>query len=104
VGASLFVQPSRAEGFGLAMVEAFAFGLPVIHSDAPALVEVAADSGVVVARDDPEGYPGRLAEAIRGVREDAGLRDRLSVAASDRARAFSWRDAAEKVWQLHADL
>ena len=103
-GASLFVQPSRAEGFGLAMVEAFAFGLPVIHSDAPALVEVAAEAGVVVARGDAEGYPSRLAEAIRTVREDSGLRERLSVAASDRARAFSWRDAAEKVWQLHADL
>ncbi len=103
-GASLFVQPSRAEGFGLAMVEAFAFGLPVIHSDAPALVEVAAGAGVVVARDAPDGYPDRLAEAIRSVRDDPQLHDRLSVSASDRARAFSWRDAAEKVWQLHADL
>ena len=103
-GASLFIQASRAEGFGLAMVEAFAFGLPVIHSDAPALVEVAAGAGVVVARDAPEGYPARLADAIRSVREDSRLRDRLSVGASDRARAFSWRDSAEKVWQLHADL
>ncbi|MDP9026962.1 MAG: glycosyltransferase family 4 protein [Actinomycetota bacterium] len=103
-GASVFVQPSRAEGFGLAMVEAFAFGLPVIHSDAPALVEVAADTGVIVARDAPEGYAGRLGEAIRSVIDDSALRDRLSVTSSDRARAFSWRDAAEKVWQLHADL
>jgi len=103
-GASLFVQPSRAEGFGLAMVEALAFGLPVIHSDVPALVEVAADAGFVVARDAPDGYPARLGEAIRSVLDDSALRDRLSVAASDRARAFSWRDAAEKVWQLHADL
>lgn len=103
-GASLFVQPSRAEGFGLAMVEAFAFGLPVIHSDAPALVEVAAGAGVVVARDASEGYPARLAEAILSVRDDSSLRDRLSIGASDRARAFSWRDSAEKVWQLHADL
>jgi glycosyltransferase involved in cell wall biosynthesis len=103
-GASQFIQPSRAGGFGLALFEAFAFGLPVIHSDAPALVEVAADSGVVVVRGEPEGYAGRLAEAIRGVREDSVLRDRLCVASSDRARAFSWRDSAEKVWQLHADL
>ena len=22
----------------------------------------------------------------------------------DRAQAFSWRDAAEKIWQLHAEL
>ena len=103
-GASLFIQPSRAEGFGLAMVEAFAFGLPVIHSDAPALIELAADTGVVVARNAPDGYAARLGEAIRSVLDDAALRARLSVASADRARAFSWRDAAEKVWQLHADL
>jgi glycosyltransferase involved in cell wall biosynthesis len=103
-GASIFLQPSRAEGFCLAMVEAFAFGLPIIHSDAPALVELAADAGLLVAREPPEGYSGRLAAAIRGVRGDVALRERLSVAAADRSRAFSWRDSAEKVWQLHADL
>jgi hypothetical protein len=38
------------------------------------------------------------------VLDDGALRERLSVLASDRARAFSWRDSAERVWQLHADL
>ena len=102
-GATAFLQASRAEGFGLALVEAMAFGLPIIHSDAPALVEVAADAGIVIPRneaDEAEGY----AAAIRDVLEDGDLRARLSLAARDRARAFSWRDSAEKVWQLHADL
>jgi len=102
-GATAFLQPSRAEGFGLALVEALAFGLPVIHSDAPALVEVAADAGIVVSRDDPD-EAGGYAAAIRDVLGDAELRARLSIGARDRARAFSWRDSAEKVWQLHADL
>jgi len=102
-GATAFLQASRAEGFGLALVEALAFGLPVIHSDAPALVEVAADAGIVVPRDDPDEAEA-YATAIREVLGDTGLRDRLSLAARDRSRAFSWRDSAEKVWQLHADL
>lgn len=102
-GASAFLQASRAEGFGLALVEALSFGLPTIHSDDAALVEVAADAGVVVARDDPEEADG-YAAAIREVLDDDELRGRLSLAARDRARAFSWRDSAEKVWQLHADL
>ncbi|MEO7720503.1 MAG: glycosyltransferase family 1 protein [Pseudolysinimonas sp.] len=102
-GATAFLQPSRAEGFGLALVEALAFGLPVIHSDAPALVEVAADAGIVVPRDDPDEASG-YAAAIRDVLDDAEMRARLSIGARDRARAFSWRDSAEKVWQLHADL
>ncbi|WP_426623231.1 glycosyltransferase family 4 protein [Leifsonia sp. McL0607] len=106
--ATLFVYPSLAEGFGLPIVEAFKFGLPVIHSDDPALVEVAAGASLVVERpasvDDDADYSERLAGAIGRVLDDADLRARLGVLASDRARAFSWRDSAERVWQLHADL
>ncbi|WP_020075437.1 glycosyltransferase family 1 protein [Cryocola sp. 340MFSha3.1] len=106
--ATLFVYPSVAEGFGLPIVEAFKFGLPVIHSDDAALVEVAAGASVVVERpapgEDDEPYAERLAAAIGRVLSDAELSARLRVLASDRARAFSWRDSAERVWQLHADL
>ncbi|NYK08745.1 glycosyltransferase family 4 protein [Leifsonia naganoensis] len=107
--ATLFVYPSLAEGFGLPIVEAFKFGLPVIHSDDPALVEVAGGASLVVERPSPtdtdeSGYTERLAAAIGRVLDDGALRERLSVLASDRARAFSWRDSAERVWQLHADL
>jgi len=102
--ASVFVYPSLASGFGLPMIEAFQLGTPVVHSDDPALVEVASDAGLTVARADAAGYPGRLADAIGEVLDDTSLADRLGVTGSDRARAFSWRDSAEQVWQLHADL
>jgi len=102
-GATAFLQASRAEGFGLALVEALAFGLPVIHSDVPALVEVAADAGIVIPREATD-EAADYAAAIENVLDDTGTRERLSLSARDRARAFSWRDSAEKVWQLHADL
>jgi glycosyltransferase involved in cell wall biosynthesis len=102
--ATAFVFPSLAEGFGLPVIEAFSFGTPVVHSDAPAILEVSAGAGLEVARADAEGYPARLAEAILRILDDAELADRLAVVGRDRAKAFSWRDSAEKVWQLHADL
>ncbi|MEO6942979.1 MAG: glycosyltransferase family 1 protein [Terrimesophilobacter sp.] len=102
--ASVFVFPSIAEGFGLPVVEALHFGTPVVHSDDPAVVEVAAGAGVTVAREDADGYPARLAEAIYSVVNDPTLAERLHYKGLDRAGAFRWRDAAEKVWQLHADL
>ncbi len=102
--ATVFVFPSLAEGFGLPVVEAFHFGTPVVHSDDPAVLEVAADAGVTVALADAEGYPGRLAAAIAAVVGDSRLAERLRFAGLDRAGAFSWRDSAQKVWQLHADL
>jgi glycosyltransferase involved in cell wall biosynthesis len=103
-GATIVVQPSLEEGFGLAMIEAFAFGRPVVHSDSPALVEVAAEAGYIVPREDAAGFAGRLGEAIAGLLSDESQRAALGVAATDRSHAFSWRDSAEKVWQLHADL
>ncbi|MEF2977744.1 glycosyltransferase family 4 protein [Subtercola sp. YIM 133946] len=102
--ATVFVYPSMAEGFGLPVVEALHFGTPVIHTDVPALMEVADDASVVVPRDDPEGLPERLAAAIAQVVNHPELQERLRITGLDRARAFSWRDSAEKVWQLHADI
>jgi len=101
--ATMFVYPSFAEGFGLPVIEAFHLGTPVIHSDAPALLEVGADAGLVVERGGAE-YPERLAHALTRLATDSELAMQLSVAGRDRARAFSWRDSAERVWQLHADL
>jgi glycosyltransferase involved in cell wall biosynthesis len=102
--ASVFVYPSLEEGFALPIIEAFHLGTPVVHSDAPALLEAAGDAGVVVERADAKEYPGRLVEAINRVLGDSVLRNRMSIFGGDRSRAFSWRDSAERVWQLHADL
>jgi glycosyltransferase involved in cell wall biosynthesis len=102
--ASAFVFPSLAEGFGLPVIEAFSLGAPVVHSSDPAVVEVSGGAGLAVELDGPGSYPERLAEAISSVVGDPVLADRMRVAGLDRARAFSWRDSAEKVWQLHADL
>ena len=102
--ASVFAFPSLAEGFGLPVIEAFHFGTPVVHSDAPAVVEVSAGAGIAVDIADADGYPGRLAAAIRSVVDNPALAERMSFAGRDRAAAFSWRDSARQVWQLHADL
>ncbi|WP_228453201.1 glycosyltransferase family 4 protein [Rathayibacter toxicus] len=102
--ATVFVYPSLAEGFGLPLLEAMHFGVPVVHSDDPALLEVASEAGVAVERAVAKDYPERLGQAIGDLLADDDLRERLAVAGRDRSRAFSWRDSAERVWALHADL
>lgn len=101
-GAAVVAAPHLSDGPGLAVLSGFAAGVPVVHSDEPSLHEIAADSGVEVTRGD--GYADRLADAIATTLDDADERARLSVMGEDRAKAFTWRDAAEKIWQLHADL
>jgi len=103
--ASVFAYPNVEEGFGMPVLEAFTLGTPVVHSDAPALLELAVDAGVVVERgEDETGYGERLADGINSVLTDPQLAERLAYSGSDRAKAFSWRSSAEKIWQLHADL
>jgi glycosyltransferase involved in cell wall biosynthesis len=103
--AAALVVPSLADGFGLPILEAFQFGTPVIHSDDPALVETADAAGETVPLEESGStYPERLAATIADVMADSARAERLQIAGLDRARAFSWRDSAERVWRLHAEL
>lgn len=102
--ATVAAVPSLADGFGVSVLEAMTLGTPVVHSDAPALVETAGDAGFQVEREPADSYPERLADALRTVIEDGVVRDELAIRGKDRVKAFTWRDSAEKTWQLHADL
>ncbi|HWK21338.1 MAG TPA: glycosyltransferase, partial [Microbacteriaceae bacterium] len=102
--ATAFCMPSRAEGYGLPVVEAMHLGGPVVHSDAPALVEVAGGAGLVVPLAPAAEYPARLATALRSIADDPQLAARLSAAGRTRAAAFSWAASAEAVWSLHTEL
>lgn len=98
-GAQAVVVPSLAEGFGLPVLEAMSAGVPVVHSDAAALVEVAADAGVTVPRGNAEA----LADALQQLHRDPARRAELSTAGLRRAAEFSWQRAAESLWRLHTD-
>lgn len=98
--ATMLAAPSRAEGFGLPVVEAMAVGTPVVTSDAPALVEVGGGATVVVPRESP----AELAEALRAVAEDDAMHRRLSDAGRTRADSYSWNDAAHTLWDAYEKL
>lgn len=80
--ARVLVVPSRSEGFGYPMLEAFAAGVPVVASAAGALPEVSGGAALLV----PPGDPDALAEAVRRAAGDDALRRRLIDAGRLRAR------------------
>ncbi|MCG8925113.1 glycosyltransferase family 1 protein [Lentzea sp. CC55] len=94
-GATVLAAPSLAEGFGLPLLEAMAAGVPVVHSDDPALVEVAGGTGTVVRRGDLAS----LTEGLRAVLADPG---HTVSAGRTRAGEFTWEKTAEGVWAAHA--
>ncbi|WP_022881556.1 glycosyltransferase family 4 protein [Gryllotalpicola ginsengisoli] len=103
--AAAFVAPGRSAGFGLAALEALTFGAPLVHSDAPALVEVAGGAGVAVPRSEAGStFAERLAVAVGQVVTDAERAEKLRIAGLDRAKAYSWAESGARVWQLHAEL
>jgi glycosyltransferase involved in cell wall biosynthesis len=88
---------SRAEGFGLPVLEAMAHGCPVIAAAAGALPEVTADAGILV---DP-GCAYAAANAIRRVLTSSDLAKRLARKGRDRAALFSWEIAAQAYRDLY---
>jgi glycosyltransferase involved in cell wall biosynthesis len=92
--ADVFVLPSYLEGYGMALAEAVAFGLPVISTTAGAIPEtVPANASILVAPGDSRA----LAKALAAVIDDAGRRAELAAnARSARAALPTWASAATK--------
>ncbi len=89
--ADVFAFPSqnRLEGFGLAVAEAMACGLPVVTSDMPGVREVIDD-----------GVHGRLVEPLLADDLAAKLRELLDDPARARAMGAAGRRRAEERYAL----
>jgi alpha-1,3-rhamnosyl/mannosyltransferase len=99
-GATLFVYPSLAEGFGLPIVEAMASGVPVITSNVSSLIEVAGDAAATVDPLDVQALTREIADLL----EDPTRRELLKDRGLRRAADFSWRRTAEQVLALYRRL
>jgi glycosyltransferase involved in cell wall biosynthesis len=91
----VFVSSSLYEGYGMALAEALARGLPVITTTGGAAAETVPDEAALKI---PPGDAGALREALRSLLLDAPLRKRLSEEAWRVGQSLpSWRDTAEAV-------
>jgi glycosyltransferase involved in cell wall biosynthesis len=96
--ADVFVLATRFEGYGMALAEALARGLPVLSTHAGAVTETVPNiAGLLIPPDDPES----LARALVELMDSTELRERLAQGARiARGRLPSWRSACERMDQV----
>jgi hypothetical protein len=91
--ADLFVLPSLAEGSAETTYEALACGVPVVTTlEAGSVLRDGIDGRIVPSRD-----PEALANAITEIVEDRPKRERMSRAARDQARGYTWERYGERL-------
>ncbi len=89
--ASLLIQPSLMEGFGLTALEAMMCGAPVIGSDQGALPEVVGNPEVMFDPRDPQNIADRIVHIFR----DPDFTAQVAARGLEQAQRFTWKKSAE---------
>ncbi len=98
--ASAFVYPSRIEGFGIPLLEAITSGTPAIGCTGSCLEEAGGPGCIYVDPDDDKA----LAEAIRKVLTDEGLRQQMIAEGKAYAERFSDKRLSEDLMEVYKRL
>jgi glycosyltransferase involved in cell wall biosynthesis len=99
-GATAYVQPSLAEGFGLPVLEAMQCGTPVVCAQNSSLVEVGGDE-VVYVQTDAES----IATGVKEVLEwSDDVRAKRISSAKKWAKHFTWEKAAEETVKVYQEV
>lgn len=97
--ADLYLAPSRYEGFGITILEAYLCGCPVLCSTGGAQPEVAGDAAMALASWNPEDW----AEAIRTLLSDSSKLERMRQHGRRRAAEFQWENAARQTCDVYRE-
>lgn len=96
-GASLFVYPSRYEGFGLPPLEAMACGVPVIVANASCLPEVTRGAAMLVEPDDLVAFGESIAMGL----EDHAWRNAAKVRGVEVSSGYGWDVCAQATFSVY---
>ncbi|MDO8241210.1 MAG: glycosyltransferase family 1 protein [Candidatus Moranbacteria bacterium] len=94
--ASLFVYPSKFEGFGFPPLEAMACGVPVITSNNSSLPEIAGLGSIMIDPDKPD----EIFLAMKEILNNRELRNSLIDKGLIQSKKFSWTKPAEDFLKL----
>jgi len=98
-GASLFLYPSRYEGFGIPPLLALAAGVPCVVSDGGSLPEVVGEAGIVF----PAGDVNALAAILQRAAADPATFASQGALGPARAARFNPGDAADRMIRVYEE-
>lgn len=98
-GAVALLAPSDSTAFPWRTLDALRLGVPIVAADSATHRELLLDGATFAPGD-----AGSLGDELAATLASTSAVERLAVLSTDRGRAFSWAGAAERVWQLHAEL
>lgn len=98
--ASLYIQPSWDEGFGLTLLEAMSAGCPVLSSNRGSLPEVGGEAAMYF---DP-GEKGDLTQKIAALTRSASVRADLIQKGKLQLKRFSWEQTAKLTHAVYAKV
>ena len=98
----IFIQPSRSEAFGLAIIEAMALGVPVIATRTGGVVDLLAqgNAGYLVNAEFPEG----IADAVNELTSNEEMYSNFSIQGVMKASFFSVENMSRKYLELYFSL
>ena len=94
----IYVQPSRYESQGIALLEAMAFGRVIIASDLPAIREyvISGYNGLLVEPCNPV----LLANSLLMLHRDLNLQKKMASLAQQTAQKYQWNATVEKTLEV----
>jgi glycosyltransferase involved in cell wall biosynthesis len=98
--ATLYLFPSRSEGFGLPPLEAMAAGVPVAAARATCLPEILGDAALYFSPDDIE----EMVEVMERAVSDETLRAHMIKQGRERVTRYSWSAMAAQTRELYGQI
>lgn len=99
--ANAFVFPSLSEGFGIPVLEAFYYNVPIILSNRGSLPEVGGKAAIYF---DPTNIPDIADTILNFISNEDEIAPLLIREGKERLKLFSWKEAAKSISLKLTDL
>jgi D-inositol-3-phosphate glycosyltransferase len=100
--AEAVVMPSHYESFGMVALEAMACGTPVVASQVGGLAFLVQHgvTGYTVPVDEPRA----LADCLKELIKNQGLREKMGQQAAEFARQYGWNVIARRIEEIYREV